>query len=136
MDHARTSDVRGPADRRGPSPDRRRPDVGDLLQLAVTVYIDATAGTPQQVAEHLRNAAVFQTITPPHRTKPLVSHAKFVVIDHAMVLTTSANFSHNAENSTIELGLLVHDTALAEAIEQTVRAQHGELYERVRRSQC
>jgi phosphatidylserine/phosphatidylglycerophosphate/cardiolipin synthase-like enzyme len=100
-------------------------------ELAVTVYVDATAGTPQQVADHLRNATVFQTITPPHKTKPLVSHAKFVIIDHAVVLTTSANFSHNAENSNIELGLLVHDTALAESIEHTMRVQHGQLYERV-----
>ncbi len=86
---------------------------------------------PRQVADHLRGAAVFQTVTLPHKAKPLVSHAKFVIIDHAVVLTTSANFSHNAENSNIELGMLVHDTALAESIEQTMRAQHGSLYERV-----
>lgn len=106
-------------------------DASQRPELAVTVYVDATAGTPRQVADHLRGAAVFQTVTPPHKAKPLVSHAKFVVIDHAVVLTTSANFSHNAENSNIELGLLVHDTALAESIEQTMRAQHGQLYERV-----
>jgi phosphatidylserine/phosphatidylglycerophosphate/cardiolipin synthase-like enzyme len=100
-------------------------------ELAVTVYVDAAAGTPQQVADHLGNATVFQTITPLHKAKPLVSHAKFVVIDHAVVLTTSANFSYNAENSNIELGLLVHDTALAESIEHTMRVQHGQLYERV-----
>jgi phosphatidylserine/phosphatidylglycerophosphate/cardiolipin synthase-like enzyme len=106
-------------------------DASQRPDLAVTVYVDASAGTPQQVADHLRNATVFQTITPPRKTKPLVSHAKFVVIDHAVVLTTSANFSHNAENSNIELGLLVHDTALAESIEHTMRVQHGQLYERV-----
>ena len=47
------------------------------------------------------------------------------------MLMTSKNFSLNAENSNIELGLLVHDTALAGSIEQTMRAQHGQLYERV-----
>lgn len=99
--------------------------------LAVTVYVDAKAGTPQQVADHLRAATVYRTTTPLDSTKPLVSHAKFVVIDHAVVLTTSANFSHNAENSNIELGLLVHDTALAESIEHTMRVQQGQLYERV-----
>lgn len=97
--------------------------------VAVVVYLDATVGTPQRVADHLRRASVFRTITPPGTTRPLVSHAKFVVIDHALVLTTSANFSHNAENTNIELGLLLHDTALAESIETTMRAQHGQLYE-------
>jgi phosphatidylserine/phosphatidylglycerophosphate/cardiolipin synthase-like enzyme len=106
-------------------------DASQRPELAVTVYVDATAGTPRQVADHLRNAAVFRTTILAGTNRPLVSHAKFVVIDHAVVLTTSANFSHNAENSNIELGLLVHDTALAESIEQTMRAQHGQLYERV-----
>lgn len=100
-------------------------------QMAVTVYVDATAGTPERVARHLPHAAVYQTATPDGATRPLVSHAKFVVIDHAVVLTTSANFSHNAENTNIELGLLVHDTALAESIEHTMRTQHGQLYARV-----
>lgn len=100
-------------------------------QMAVTVYVDATAGTPQQVADHLPAAAVFQTTTLAGTARPLVSHAKLAIIDHAVILTTSANFSHNAENTNIELGLLVHDTALASSIESTMRAQHGVLYERV-----
>lgn len=99
--------------------------------MAVTVYVDATAGTAQHVADHLTDATVLTTITPDGTTRPLVSHAKFVVIDHALVLTTSANFSHNAENTNIELGLLVHDTALAESIETTMSDQHGVLYRRV-----
>jgi hypothetical protein len=44
---------------------------------------------------------------------------------------TSANFSHPAENTNIELGLLVNDSALASAIESTMRDKHGVLYERV-----
>jgi phosphatidylserine/phosphatidylglycerophosphate/cardiolipin synthase-like enzyme len=99
--------------------------------MAVTVYVDATAGTAQQVADHLTGATVLTTTTLNGATRPLVSHAKFVVIDHTIVLTTSANFSHNAENTNIELGLLVHDTGVAESIETTLRAQHGLLYERV-----
>jgi hypothetical protein len=36
-----------------------------------------------------------------------------------------------AENTNIELGLLVHDSALTSAIESTMRDKHGILYERV-----
>jgi phosphatidylserine/phosphatidylglycerophosphate/cardiolipin synthase-like enzyme len=54
-----------------------------------------------------------------------------VIIDRALVLPTSANFSHSAENTNIELGLLVADTALAESIESLMRDKHGVLYERV-----
>lgn len=100
-------------------------------QVAVTVYLDATAGTPRQVANHLSAATVFQTITPPGATRPLVSHAKLIVIDHTILLTTSANFSRNAEHTNIEFGLLTHDTTLATSIESTLHAQHGILYERV-----
>jgi phosphatidylserine/phosphatidylglycerophosphate/cardiolipin synthase-like enzyme len=103
-------------------------------QLAVTVYVDATAGTPERVADHLPHAAVYRTATLEGDARPLVSHAKFIVIDHAVVLTTSANFSGPAENSNIELGLLVHDTVLAETIETTMWSQHGRLYEQVRLS--
>jgi phosphatidylserine/phosphatidylglycerophosphate/cardiolipin synthase-like enzyme len=100
-------------------------------QLAVTVYVDATAGTPERVADHLPHAVVYRTTTLDGDARPLVSYAKFIVIDHAVVLTTSANFFGPAENSNIELGLLVHDTALAETIEHTMRTQHGQLYEQV-----
>ena len=30
--------------------------------------------------------------------QPIVSHTKFIVVDHEVVLLTSANFSYNAEN--------------------------------------
>lgn len=106
-------------------------DAAGRPSMAVTVYVDATAGTATQVADHLTGATVLTTTTLNGTTRPLVSHAKFIVIDHAIVLTTSANFSHNAENTNIELGLLVHDTTLAESIETTMRTQHGLLYERV-----
>lgn len=67
----------------------------------------------------------------PGSAKPLVSHAKFIVIDRTLTLLTSANFSYSAENSNVELGLLVHDTELATSIESLMRDQHGVLYERV-----
>jgi phosphatidylserine/phosphatidylglycerophosphate/cardiolipin synthase-like enzyme len=67
----------------------------------------------------------------PGTRRPLVSHAKFIIIDRAVTLLTSANFSYPAENTNVELGLLVQDTALASAIESTMRDKHGILYERV-----
>lgn len=49
-----------------------------------------------------------------------MSHAKFIVIDHAMLLLTSANFSFSAENRNIEFGLRIHDPALAASVETTM----------------
>lgn len=60
---------------------------------------------------------------------------RFIVVDRAVTLLTSASFSCRAENSKIELGLLVQDTALASSIESTMRDKHGVLYERVVPSQ-
>jgi len=99
--------------------------------LSVTVYLDATAGSPTAVAAHLPKATVLRTLTVSGATKPLVSHAKFIVVDHAVTLLTSANFSYGAENTNIELGLLIHDTNLADSIESLMRSKHGLLYEPV-----
>lgn len=101
--------------------------------VSVTVYLDAGAGSPDAVAAHLPRATVYRTLALPGARRSLVSHAKFIVIDRALTLLTSANFSYRAENTNIELGLLVHDTTLASSIESTMRTKHGVLYERVRR---
>lgn len=61
--------------------------------------------------------------------KQVVGHAKFIVIDHALLLLTSANFSFSAENRNVEFGLRIHDPALAESVESTMRSKHGSLYE-------
>ena len=63
--------------------------------------------------------------------KLIVSHTKFIVIDHEILLLTSANFSYSAENRNIEFGLLVRDAALAESVESTMTSKHGTLYELV-----
>jgi phosphatidylserine/phosphatidylglycerophosphate/cardiolipin synthase-like enzyme len=99
--------------------------------ITVTVYLDADKGDASAVAAHLSRATVYRTLTLPGASQPLVSHAKFVIIDRTLVLLTSANFSHSAENTNIELGLLVTDPALAESIESLMRDKHGVLYERV-----
>lgn len=99
--------------------------------LSVTVYLDAQAGSPAAVAAHLPKATVFRTTRLQGAHRPLVSHAKFIIIDRALTLLTSANFSYSAENTNVELGLLVHDTSLAESIESLMRSKHGILYERM-----
>ncbi|MBN1170903.1 MAG: DISARM system phospholipase D-like protein DrmC [Micromonosporaceae bacterium] len=109
-------------------------DAAQRPGVSVTLYLDADKGTPQQVAATMPGATVYRTATPAGATKPLVSHAKFIIIDRALVLLTSANFSHSAEHTNIELGLLVHDAALAASIESTMRGKHGTLYERAEAS--
>lgn len=64
--------------------------------------------------------------------KQVVSHAKFVVVDHELLLITSANFSYSAENRNVEFGMLVRDTALAASVEATMTSKHGSLYELIK----
>jgi phosphatidylserine/phosphatidylglycerophosphate/cardiolipin synthase-like enzyme len=97
--------------------------------MGVTVYLDERVGKSQNVADQLPEVAVHRSRTPEGRR--LVNHAKFVIIDRTLVLSTSANFSRPAENTNIEFGLLVKDPDLAAAIEETMRAQQGVLYELV-----
>lgn len=97
--------------------------------VTVTLYLDVAVSDTAAVANHLRRATVFRPTTLPGTTQPVTNHAKFVIIDHALVLLTSANFSHSAEHTNIELGLLVQDSTLAESIESQLRA----LYDRVLR---
>jgi hypothetical protein len=99
--------------------------------VSVTIYLDGRTGSANKVAEKLPRATVYRTATEPGRRRRFVSHAKVIVIDRAMTLLTSANFSLPAEHSNIELGLLVHDTALAGSIEAALHDQHGVLYEQV-----
>jgi phosphatidylserine/phosphatidylglycerophosphate/cardiolipin synthase-like enzyme len=62
---------------------------------------------------------------------PIVSHTKFINVDHEIVLLTSANFSFNAENRSVEFGLLIRDSGLAVSIESTMTGKRGSLYELV-----
>lgn len=98
-----------------------RPGVG------VTVYVDGTKADAAAVRERLGSAAVYQTAVRPDG-KRYVSHAKFVIVDHEVVLLTSANFSYSAENLNVELGLLLQDADLARSIERTMASHHGTLY--------
>lgn len=98
--------------------------------VVVTVYIDGDKADANKVKAQLPRATVYRSSVLPNG-KQVVSHAKFVVIDHALILLTSANFSFSAENRNIELGLRIHDAALAASVEGTMRSKHGSLYELV-----
>jgi hypothetical protein len=98
--------------------------------VVVTVYVDGDKADADKVKAQLERATVYRSGVLPNG-KQIVSHAKFVIIDHSVLLLTSANFSFNAENRNVEFGLLVRDPALAESVEATMTSKHGSLYELV-----
>ncbi|KUO20841.1 DISARM system phospholipase D-like protein DrmC [Streptomyces dysideae] len=106
--------------------------------VAVRVYMDTRAadGSGQhwspsttEVATHLAPAEVW-------RTKEfdggyVRNHAKFLAIDHHLLLVTSANFSWSAENNNVEFGVLIDNPNLTEAVERELREAEGTLYEQI-----
>ena len=60
-------------------------------------------------------------------------HAKCVVVDSARALVTSANFSMSAERLNVELGLVVRNPSLTQAVESEMSGFERDLYEVVRR---
>ena len=96
--------------------------------VVVTVYVDAGVADGATVKAQLPKATVYRSAVLPNG-KPVVSHAKFIVVDHELLLITSANFSYSAENKNIEFGILVRDTALATSVEATMMTKHGSLFE-------
>ncbi|MCA1707219.1 MAG: DISARM system phospholipase D-like protein DrmC [Actinobacteria bacterium] len=98
--------------------------------VVVTVYVDGDKTNAVKVKAQLQRATVYRSAILPNG-KQVVSHAKFIMVDHAVFLLTSANFSFNAENRNVEFGLRVHDAALAESVEATMTSKHGSLYELV-----
>jgi hypothetical protein len=102
--------------------------VSEQPGVTVCVYVDADKGDPCGVKAQLPRATVYRSARLPDGNL-IVSHTKFIIVDHEVVLLTSANFSYNAENRNIEFGLLIRDNGLAESIEQTMASKHGTLYE-------
>jgi phosphatidylserine/phosphatidylglycerophosphate/cardiolipin synthase-like enzyme len=98
--------------------------------LAVCVYVDSGVGDAAGIKARLPRATVYRSAILPDGN-PIVSHAKFIVVDHEIVLLTSANFSYSAENRNVEFGLLIRDSGLALSIESTVASKRGSLYELV-----
>jgi phosphatidylserine/phosphatidylglycerophosphate/cardiolipin synthase-like enzyme len=98
--------------------------------VVVTVYVDAGVADAVNIKAQLPRATVYRSAMLPNG-KQVVSHAKFIVVDHELLLITSANFSYSAENRNIEFGILVRDSALAQSVEATMTSKHGSLYELV-----
>ena len=96
--------------------------------VVVTVYVDAGVADAVNVKAQLPRTTVYRSALLSNG-KPVISHAKFIVVDHELVLITSANFSYSAENRNIEFGALVRDSAFAESIEASMRSKQGSLYE-------
>jgi phosphatidylserine/phosphatidylglycerophosphate/cardiolipin synthase-like enzyme len=105
-------------------------EVSEQPGVAVCVYVDADKGDAAWVKAQLPRAAVYRSATLPDG-QPVVSHTKFIVVDHEMVLLTSVNFSYSAENRNIEFGLLIREGGLAASVESTMASKRGSLYELV-----
>lgn len=105
-------------------------EASDQSGVVVTVYVDGDKADAAKVKAQLPHATIYRSATLPDGGQ-VVSHAKFIIIDHAVLLLTSANFSFSAENRNIELGLRIHDSSLAESVESVMTSKHGSLYELV-----
>lgn len=96
--------------------------------VQVTVYADAGATAAPAIKAQLPRSVLYTSTTGPDGQR-YVSHAKFVIIDHELLLLTSANFSWSAENRNIEFGLLIRDSALARSVESVMAANQSRWYE-------
>lgn len=105
-------------------------EASEHLGVQVCVYVDGDKADAQEVKAQMPKATVYRSGNLPDGRR-IVSHAKFIVIDHSLTLITSANFSYSAENLNVEFGLLVDDPVLAESIEEQMFSKRGVLYEAV-----
>jgi hypothetical protein len=111
-------------------------DAAQRPEVSVRVYLDTGAAdssprrsspSTEEVAAHLRPATVLRTRE--FDGRQVCDHAKFLAIDHRFLLVISANFSWSAENSNIELGLLIDCQNLTESVEQAMREIEERLFE-------
>ena len=84
-----------------------------------------------EIARRLRGAVVMRTRAPEDDGRAVMSHAKFLSIDHRFLLVGSANFSYSAEERNVELGLRLDDPALAHSVEKQMRDLEETVYEPV-----
>lgn len=106
--------------------------------VAVRIYMDTRAAdgngqhwspSTTQVAAHLAPAEVWGTKE--FDGAYVRNHAKFLAIDHHLLLVTSANFSWSAENNNVEFGVLIDNPNLTEAVERELQEAEGALYEQI-----
>lgn len=96
--------------------------------VQVTVYVDGDKADAVAVKTQMPKASIYRSSTLPNG-KQITSHAKFIIIDHSLMLITSANFSYSAENTNVEFGLRIDDPTLAESVEEQMFEKRGVLYE-------
>lgn len=109
-------------------------------EVSVRIYMDTTAAdenpaawqpTTVDVAQTMRGATVLRT--KPWAGRLVRNHAKFVAVDHQFLIVTSANFSKSAEAHNIELGLVIADPLVTQAVERQMGSFEAQVYEVVRR---
>lgn len=96
--------------------------------VVVVVYVDGDTADSKKLKAQMPKVTLYRSGVLPDG-KRVVSHAKFVIIDHRQVLLTSANFSYSAEKRNVEFGLLLDDAELAGSVESMMASKHGTLYE-------
>lgn len=115
-------------------------DVSARPEVDVRVYVDTAAAdarpadwapTTQAIATELSGATVLRTVSLDGR--PVRNHAKFIAVDHQYLVVTSANFSRSAEEFNVELGLVLADPLVTQAVERQMEALTASVYEVVRR---
>jgi hypothetical protein len=107
-------------------------EVAARPHVTVRVYLDGAAAssggatpTTADVAAELVGATVLAS------RNLARNHAKFIAVDHQYLLVTSANFSYSAELGNVELGLLVENPLLTQAVERQMLELEPRLYRRV-----
>jgi phosphatidylserine/phosphatidylglycerophosphate/cardiolipin synthase-like enzyme len=109
-------------------------------EVTVRIYMDTSAAdddpapwkpTTAQVADEMKGATVLRTVA--RNGKLVRSHAKFTAVDHQYLIVTSANFSKSAEQLNVELGLVIEDPLVTQAVERQMVGFEKQLYEVVRR---
>lgn len=109
-------------------------------EVSIRLYVDYTAndGTtkngsrsmlPREIATALPRANVFHT-KEFKQGQYYRNHAKFISIDHQVLLVTSANFSYSADHNNIELGLKAANPNLAQMVENQMRRLEPYVYQR------
>ena len=118
--------------------------VSSRPEVSVRLYMDADVADqglgPQphalstlQAARRLERAVVLCPAVD-DKGRRVRNHAKFLVVDHQILVVTSANLSLSAEERNVELGLRIDDPLLARAVEDQMRAlEDVGIYERVGR---
>lgn len=113
-------------------------DAAARPQVAVRIYMDRAAAddkpadwkpTTAQVATAMTGGVVFRTAT--WSGYPVTNHAKFIAIDHQFLILMSANFSKSAEHRNIELGFVITDPLITQAVERQMSELEASVYERV-----